>query len=204
MSVALSNDSFLSSLIIILIQRGWSNFKSFPSTNLRVTELNVHFLYLQYKVSHFSSEPYHVRIQRGDRRSGPPLENYKNIGFLSNIGPDPLKITKLPNQYSMLGHLRPASETPFKWRFAGGPLMVANSGIWILPSLIKLKRNNAYKKRCQSRTPSDKTFWIRACICCCFYTKGDFSTNTSKLKIFLGFSGNLMQWRKAVCNFGKG
>ena len=32
----------------------------------------------------------------GDRGSGPPLENYKNIGFLSNIEPDPLKITKLP------------------------------------------------------------------------------------------------------------
>ena len=24
------------------------------------------------------------------------LENYKNIGFLTNTGPDPLKITKLP------------------------------------------------------------------------------------------------------------
>ena len=27
----------------------------------------------------------------GDRGSGPPLKNHKNIGFLSNIGPDPLK-----------------------------------------------------------------------------------------------------------------
>ena len=44
-----------------------------------------------------------------------PLENYKNIGFLSNTGPDPLKITKLQSQHSMLGHQRPASETPFKW-----------------------------------------------------------------------------------------
>ena len=44
-----------------------------------------------------------------------PLENYKNIGFLSNTGPGPLKITKLPIQHSMLA---------FKWRFAGGPLMV--------------------------------------------------------------------------------
>ena len=40
----------------------------------------------------------------------PPLENYKNIGFLSNTSPDPLKITKLPINHSMLGHLRPASE----------------------------------------------------------------------------------------------
>ena len=77
----------------------------------------------------------------GDRGSGLPLENYKNIGFLSNIGPDPLKITKLPIQHSMLGHHRPASETPFKWRFAGGPFKCpANSGIWILPPLIKKKK----------------------------------------------------------------
>ena len=35
----------------------------------------------------------HVRIQRGDRGSGPhPLENHKNKGFLnSNTGPEPLK-----------------------------------------------------------------------------------------------------------------
>ena len=57
----------------------------------------------------------HVQIRRGDRGSGPhPLENYKNLGFLSNTGPEPLKITKLPFQLSMLGHHRPASETPFK------------------------------------------------------------------------------------------
>ena len=65
----------------------------------------------------------HVRIQRGGQGVRTPLENYKNIGFLSNTGPDPLRITKLPSQYSMLGHHRPASEMPFKWRFAGGPFM---------------------------------------------------------------------------------
>ena len=32
----------------------------------------------------------HGRIQRGDRRLGPPppLKNHKNIGFLSKTGPD--------------------------------------------------------------------------------------------------------------------
>ena len=40
----------------------------------------------------------------GDRGSGPPLKNHKNIGFLSNTGPDPLKITKISSQHSMLGH----------------------------------------------------------------------------------------------------
>ena len=43
----------------------------------------------------------------------PPLKNHKNIGFLSNTGPDPLTITKLPSQHSMLGHHRHSSETPF-------------------------------------------------------------------------------------------
>ena len=51
------------------------------------------------------------------------LKNRNAIGFLSNTGPDPLKITKLPSQHSMLGHHRPASETSFEWRFAGAPLM---------------------------------------------------------------------------------
>ena len=53
----------------------------------------------------------------------PPWKIIKNIGFLSNSGPDSLKITKLPIQHSMLCHHRPASETPFKWRFAGGSMM---------------------------------------------------------------------------------
>ena len=39
-----------------------------------------------------------------------PLKNHKNIGFLSNTGPGPLKITKLSSQHLMLGHHRDASE----------------------------------------------------------------------------------------------
>ena len=49
----------------------------------------------------------------------PPLKNHKFIGLLSNTGPDPMKITKLPSQHSTLGYYRLACETPFKWRFAG-------------------------------------------------------------------------------------
>ena len=91
----------------------------------------------------------------------PPRKITKNIGFLSNTDPEPLKITKLPSQHSRLGQHRPASETPLKWRFAGGPLMARHSGICILPSLIKLKKKiNVLKVG----TPSDKTFWIRACL----------------------------------------
>ena len=50
-------------------------------------------------------------------------ENNQNIGFLNNTVPDPLKITKLLSQHLMLGHHGHASETPFKWRFAGGTMM---------------------------------------------------------------------------------
>ena len=52
----------------------------------------------------------HGRIRRGgegDRGSGPPLKNHKNIGFLINSGPDPLKISKLRSQHSMLDNHRP-------------------------------------------------------------------------------------------------
>ena len=45
----------------------------------------------------------------------------KNIGFLSNTGPDPIEITKIPNQHSMLDHC---------WRVDGGPIIVVF--VWIL------------------------------------------------------------------------
>ena len=37
-----------------------------------------------------------------------PIKNHKFIGFPSNTGLDPLKIKKLPNQHSTVGHYRPA------------------------------------------------------------------------------------------------
>ena len=44
-----------------------------------------------------------------------PLENHKNIGFLSNPGLGiPLKIVKLPSQHSMLDH---------HLHVAGGPMI---------------------------------------------------------------------------------
>ena len=84
----------------------------------------------QYK-SHFSSILVHIVItklitkacqSRGDPEGGvaggwdPALKNHKTIGFLSNTSPDHIKIHKLPSQYSMLGHYRQASETPFTQR----------------------------------------------------------------------------------------
>ena len=69
--------------------------------------------------SAFSPSQNHARIQREGGSGGPA----KAIEFLSNREPDPWKTIKLPSQHSILGHHRPASETPFKWRFAGGPMM---------------------------------------------------------------------------------
>ena len=68
----------------------------------------------------------HARYQMGGRgsRPPPPLKNRNAIGFLSNTGPDPLKITKLPSQHSMSGHHWHTSETSFKWRDNGPPLVV--------------------------------------------------------------------------------
>ena len=54
----------------------------------------------------------------GTGGSDPP-ENHKNIGLLSNTGPDHLIFTKLQSQHSMLGHRWSASETPPEWCFAG-------------------------------------------------------------------------------------
>ena len=94
----------------------------------------------------------HVRIQR--EIGGPdPLKNHKFIGFPSNTGQDPLKITKLPSQHSMVGHYWPASETPFQLR------LLASRKIarfwWSLEPC-------SPKKTYYSWTPSGKTFWIRA------------------------------------------
>ena len=68
----------------------------------------------------------HIRGSRGgDRGSGltPTPKKSQNIGFLSNLLQISRKITKLPGQHSMLGHHQHACETPFKWRFAGGPMI---------------------------------------------------------------------------------
>ena len=78
----------------------------------------------------------HVRIQRGDRGSGPPplLKNHKNIGFLSNSGPDPLDEATEPE-------------------FNVGPLIVVFGS-----THLSLTKKTKKKKRCQSWTPSDKIF----------------------------------------------
>ena len=70
----------------------------------------------------------------------PPLKNHKNIEFLSNTGPDPLKFSKLLSQHSTFGHRGHASETPFKSVSLDGRLWPAFSEIQILSPLKKKKK----------------------------------------------------------------
>ena len=84
----------------------------------------------------------------GGMRWGPLLKNHKNIGFLSNAGPDPLKNHKAtkPAFHSMLAHHRAANKTPLKWRFVGrvddGPFLVVSGS----PHLKKPKTNKTFSK----------------------------------------------------------
>ena len=68
----------------------------------------------------------HAWIQRAGGGGGaagpcPPLEKSQKyrFGFRSNTGPNPLKITELSSQHSMLGYHRHASETPFNHKYIG-------------------------------------------------------------------------------------
>ena len=71
-----------------------------------------------------------------------PVKYHKNLKFLSNTGPDPLKFLKLPSQHSTLGHRRRLKA--FHWRADDGPLLV------IFGSSLPYKRR---KKRCQKSDP---------------------------------------------------
>ena len=75
----------------------------------------------------------------GNRGSGPPpppMKNCKNIGFLSNSGPDSPKIMMLPSQHSMLGHHHHAA---FRcWANDGRLIVVFGS---LTPHQLKTKKN---------------------------------------------------------------
>ena len=53
-------------------------------------------------------------FQRGEGCG--PMGNHNTIGFLSNTGSEPTKTRKATKSALMLGHNRPASETPFQWQ----------------------------------------------------------------------------------------
>ena len=59
----------------------------------------------------------HAQIQGGGGGGGGGgnrWKNHKNMGFPTSICLDPLKITKILSQHSMLGHHRHASKKPEK------------------------------------------------------------------------------------------
>ena len=59
----------------------------------------------------------------GRTESPDPLKKHKNKRVLSNTGLDSLKNHKAIKPAFDVDHHRHASETPFKWRFAGGLMM---------------------------------------------------------------------------------
>ena len=57
----------------------------------------------------------------------PPLKNHKNIGFLSNYGPDPLKnyaATEPAFNFGASSERDDAIQTAFRWLADDGPLIV--------------------------------------------------------------------------------
>ena len=91
----------------------------------------LHWLGCMYARSHLNYRRLmlvvHMRESRGGGGAGdpnPPGKIHTYIyGVLAILVRFPWKITILPSQHSMLGLYRPASETPFKWRFATGSVM---------------------------------------------------------------------------------
>ena len=91
--------------------------------------------------------------RRGDGvLTPPPLKNNKSIGFDSNIGPDPCKAHNYQDSFQC-------------W---------ANIGTPAKRHLNQMKKKIKLKKRYQSWTSSDKTFWIRAWNMCAQISTGAF------------------------------
>ena len=102
----------------------------------RFTFIRVTFYFSFYYVSDYcplTCLAFITEISKGGGGGGVP-EKSQNIGFLSNSSSDPLKITKLPSQHSMLGHHRTACETPLNGGSLAGRCWPAYRSIWILLS----------------------------------------------------------------------
>ena len=94
----------------------------------------------------------HVRIQRETGGPDPPFKNHKNIGFLSNTGPDPLKSQSYKASIQCWAIIGP----PAKRNLNG----VTLAGRYDGPLLMLFGSSSPLIKK--SWTPSGKTFWIRA------------------------------------------
>ena len=99
----------------------------------------------------------HMRESRGGTGVWTPLKITKNIEFLSNTDPDPLKNHKATKKTFNVGpssaRQRNAIKMPFRWRHRhanSGKMpfrwrhLHANSGILTLPPLIKLKKKSIF------------------------------------------------------------
>ena len=80
--------------------------------------------------------------EKGGQGVRTPLKNHKNIGFLSNTGPDPLKNHKATKPVFNVGppsaHQRNTIEMAFRWQANDGPLIVVFGSS--LPSSTKNKQ----------------------------------------------------------------
>ena len=104
----------------------------------------------------------------GNRGSGSPLKNHKNMGFLSNTGPDPLKNHKATksafNFEPLSAHQRNTILNGISLVGRWWPELIV---VFVLDPLSPLKppphppppKKNK-KKTHQCWTPSDKTLWI--------------------------------------------
>ena len=129
------------------------------NSNIQAIHLN-HSVFVKVTLN-FDYMTASMRGSKGGWAGGPdppPLKNYKNIGFLSNSGPDPLKNHNAPEPAFNVGpssvcqrnnHLRGIS-----LRADDGPLIVVFGSSH--PSSTTLKKEHL------SWAPSDKIFWIRA------------------------------------------
>ena len=105
----------------------------------------------------------------GGGGSGPPPGKVQKYMvslklFLAILARTPLKSQSYQSSIQCSVLIGPPAKRHLNGVSLAGHWWPVNSGIWILPRLIKLKKNN--KKR-QSWTPSESTSWIRACLFSC-------------------------------------
>ena len=90
------------------------------------------------------------------------MENRKTDGSLAIHVRIPWKTAKLQSLHSMLGLYRPASETAFKWRFAGGPMIAGFKWHfnWILSHLISQNRFGPPLTKLYRSTPENCSYRV--------------------------------------------
>ena len=113
----------------------------------------------------------------------PHLKNHKNIGFLSNACPDPLKNLKATKPAFNFG--------PFKWRFAGRPMM--GPFIAVFGASIPLSTKKNKNKTLSNLDPLRKNF-LDPCMGILQYFQPSLSYQLSLKPLFCLFlSGRFTQ-----------